>query len=121
MHATTETSAPTLHEHIPVRLKALRTALGLSASALDRQAGFPAGTTRRLERGELRIYGAHLYRVSQVTGMPISFFFGLQSTGDELEKQHLLQAYMKISNPCLKRDVFELIESLANQSDMDEI
>lgn len=53
--------------------------------------------------------------------MPISFFFGLQSTGDELEKQHLLQAYMKISNPCLKRDVFELIESLANQSDMDEI
>lgn len=117
-----------LDRDIPIRLKALRTSLGLSAAMMDRQSGFTIGTIGRLERGDLRIYANHLYRISSATGIAISYFYdqpdGLTTTGNEnrnddnqeLEKQRLLLAYMKIKDPTLKRDVFELVEALAAAS-----
>ena len=122
------TNKSTLDHDIPIRLKALRISLGLSAAMLDRQSGFTIGTIGRLERGDLRVYANHLYRVSSATGIAISYFYeqldGLTANGDEnrieggqeLEKQRLLLAYMKIKDPALKRDVFELVEALATES-----
>lgn len=107
----------------PMRIKAMRLSLNLSATMLDRYAGFSPGTTGRLERGELRVYANHLHALCTATGMPIGYFYGTldaaQSTpgsnDQELEKQRLLLAYMSIKDPSLKRDVFELIETLANE------
>jgi transcriptional regulator with XRE-family HTH domain len=113
-----------LDKHIPHRLKALRTALGVSAATLDRQTGFNSGTIGRLERGDQRVYAAHLYRISTVTGISIGYFFEPTNSGspqggtsEELEKQRLLRAYMDIADPGLQRDVFELIETLAGEYD----
>ena len=113
-----------LDKHIPHRLKALRTALGVSAATLDRQTGFNPGTIGRLERGDQRVYAAHLYRISTVTGISVSYFFEpangdspQDGTSEELEKQRLLRAYMDIADPGLQRDVFELIETLAGEYD----
>jgi len=122
----------TLDHDIPIRLKALRTSLGLSAAMMDRQSGFAIGTIGRLERGDLRIYASHLYRISTATGIAINYFYaqpdGLTATrrengtenrnddDQELEKQRLLLAYLKIKDPTLKRDVFELVETLAAES-----
>ncbi len=50
------------------RIRVLRRVLGLSASELDRQVGFGAGTIGRLERGNQRIYASHLYRVGETAG-----------------------------------------------------
>ena len=117
-----------LDHDIPIRLKALRMSLGLSAAMMDRQSGFTSGTVGRLERGDLRVYANHLYRISSATGIAISYFYeqldGLTANvgeneiegGQELEKQRLLLAYMKIKDPTLKRDVFELVETLAAES-----
>ena len=119
---------PSPDRDIPIRLKALRMSLGLSAAKMDRQSGFTIGTIGRLERGDLRVYANHLYRVSSATGIAISYFYdpldGLTANGNEneiedgqeLEKQRLLLAYMKIKDPTLKRDVFELVETLAAES-----
>ena len=91
---------------------------------MDRQSGFSIGTTGRLERGDLRVYANHLYRVCEATGIAIGYFYeqldgpNANPNGDdqELEKQRLLLAYMKIKDPSLKRDVFELVETLAAES-----
>ncbi|MBL4615442.1 MAG: helix-turn-helix transcriptional regulator [Magnetovibrio sp.] len=111
-----------LDNSMPQRIKALRHGLGMSAATLDRQAGFTLGTTGRLERGDQRIYSSHLFHISSVTGMTIGYFYmtdiDIQNSpaahSEELEKQQFLQAYITIKDPRLKRDVFELIETLAN-------
>ena len=66
---------PSPDRDIPIRLKALRMSLGLSAAKMDRQSGFTIGTIGRLERGDLRVYANHLYRVSSATGIAISYFY----------------------------------------------
>jgi len=124
MRAGLEFTACDYEHSIPIRLRALRQSLNLSAAMVDRHAGFAIGTTGRLERGDLRIYATHLYRIAEAVGMSIGYFYdqldGLDadknSPDHELEKQSLLLAYMKIKDPALMRDIFELIEALAAQS-----
>lgn len=107
---------------IPARIKALRQAVGVSAAQLDRQTGLAAGTTGRLERGDQRIYGSHLYRIAQATGVDVGWFYRegpvalVWGSTPEHETQRLVDAYMRINDPGLKRDVFELIETLAKSS-----
>ncbi len=72
------------------RLRVLRRVLNISASELDRQIGFSPGTIGRLERGNQRIYASHLYRVGDITGVGVSYFYtGLgaiaEETGTETE------------------------------------
>lgn len=57
------------------RLKLMRQILGFSATELDRRCGYGPGTIGRLERGNQRIYANHLFRLSEITGISIDFFF----------------------------------------------
>jgi len=116
-------SERSLEARLPGRVKALRKALGLTAAELDRQTGACAGTTGRLERGDQRIYASHLFRIAQATGVDVGWFYREDgdapddASGMELEKQRLLDAYMRIRDDGLKRDVFELVETLAKSRD----
>ncbi|MCK4939837.1 MAG: hypothetical protein KAR80_06030, partial [Rhodospirillaceae bacterium] len=72
------------------RLRVLRRVLDISACELDRQIGLGPGTIGRLERGNQRIYASHLYRVGEITGIGIDYFYmGLgdimSETGSETE------------------------------------
>lgn len=109
---------------IPGRIKTLREAVGLTAVQLDRLTGLCTGTIGRLERGDQKVYASHLFRIAQATGVEIGWFY-CESTAHTapsgthaLEQQRLLDAYLRIDNPGLKRDVFELIESLANDTSL---
>ncbi len=107
--------------NIAHRIKTLRHAAGLSASALDHLAGLPKGTTGRLERGDQRIYANHLYLISSATGVDIRWFYdpaerNCAPASTKAQEQHqLLKAFMRIKDPALKRDVFELVETLAKK------
>lgn len=119
------TSPVTAPDDLPSRVKALRRGVGLTAIQLDRLAGLGSGTVGRLERGHQKIYAAHLYRIAQAVGVNISWFYQGAETDNDLasgserdsETQRLLSAYLRISDPGLQRDVFELVESLAKPSD----
>lgn len=111
---------------LPDRLKILRQSLGISAAKLDQFADFSPGTAGRLERGDQRIYATHLYKIAAATGISISYFFASaeartdpasaqSASADELDKQRLLNAYLQIRDPRLKREVFELVETLAQE------
>ena len=88
---------------------------------LDRQTELSPGTIGRIERQEQRVYASHLYRISQQTGVSIHYFYGADtdnaapSTSAEQETQRLLDAYMHIKDPVTKRDVYELIKSIADE------
>jgi transcriptional regulator with XRE-family HTH domain len=106
---------------IPTRIKMLREAVGLTAVQLDRLTSLCAGTIGRLERGDQKVYASHLFRIAQATGVDIGWFYGeptadtaMPSGTHALEQRRLLDAYLRIGDPGLKRDVFELIEALAN-------
>ena len=120
---TTAVSTPhgleNLEQTIPEKVEALRKALGLSAAQLERLADFPTGTIRRLEGGKQRIYASHLYHIARVTGVSVRYFF---TDGDdprhdtrEHEAGRLLNAYMSLPTSALRRDVFDLVESMADE------
>jgi len=106
---------------IAQRIRSLREALRISAAELDRRTGLNPGTIGRMERQEQRVYAAHLYRISQETGVGIHYFYGADtdttapSSPAEQETQRLLNAYMHIKDPVTKRDVYELIKSIADE------
>lgn len=109
-------------QSIAARIKMLRESVGLSAVQLDRLTGLGAGTTGRLERADQKIYASHLFRIAQATGVDVGWFYDEPDTSAScacnahaLEQQRLLDAYLRIQDSSLKRDVFELIESLANE------
>lgn len=103
---------PPFDDLIPLRIRQLRVSLNLTAQALDRLAGLGAGTIGRLERGEQRIYASHLFRIASATGIDVAWLYGHAAVQDQ--GLRLIEAYMRIADPVLKRDVFELIESLAH-------
>ncbi|MBL4747308.1 MAG: hypothetical protein JKY17_00485 [Magnetovibrio sp.] len=118
--ASTDKS-PDFDSIIPIRITSLRTFFGFSAIDLDRIAGFRAGTTRRLERGHQRVYTFHLIRICQATDISFNFFFELDAgtphawSGEQQEKFRLLSAFHSIDDLGVRRDIFELIESLGGQ------
>ncbi|MCK5546393.1 MAG: hypothetical protein KAI27_03400 [Rhodospirillaceae bacterium] len=89
------------------RIRVLRRVLGISASELDRQTGFGAGTIGRLERENQRIYASHLYRIGETTGVGVDYFYmgldGSQSeNGRETEEETIN----------IKNDIDYLLRSL---------
>ena len=112
---------PKLETMIATRLKALRRVLGISASTMDRKAGFNIGTTGRLERGDQRIYATHLHHICCFTGLAMEYFFtpsGLNekptlTSERELERQEFLLNYMRIKDPIVREEIIALIHTLA--------
>ncbi len=70
------------------RIRLRRTLLGLSQAQLAAQLSFSQQQVALLERGEGRLFAAHLYLLSRVLGVPVDFFFGAgaqQSVGGGTE------------------------------------
>ena len=59
------------------RIRLRRTLLGLSQAQLAAQLSFSQQQVALLERGEGRLFAAHLYLLSRVLGVPVDFFFGV--------------------------------------------
>jgi transcriptional regulator with XRE-family HTH domain len=110
---------PPTADVIAARIRSLRKGLNLTGAELERLTGLCAGAIGRLERGSQKIYASHLFRIAQATGVDVGWFYRddddppRDATRQDVEIHRLLEAYMRISDPGLKHDVFELIESLA--------
>jgi transcriptional regulator with XRE-family HTH domain len=105
---------------IPKRIQALRKGLSVTAAQLDHLAGLGAGTTGRLERGDQRVYANHLFRIAQALGVDVAWFYGdgaadAPPTALQTERQRLLEAYLRIHDPALRRDVFDLVATLGKR------
>lgn len=129
--------------HVGARLRLRRTLLGLSQEKLGEAIGLTFQQVQKYERGANRIGASRLFDIARVLDVPIGYFFDemtddtaskspshLVGKEDELEPEpyekdpmarretlELVRAYYKISDPQLRRRLFDMAKALARAED----
>ena len=129
--------------HVGKRVRLRRTLLGMSQEKLGKAINLTFQQVQKYERGTNRIGSSRLYQLSQVLDIPVSYFFdGLPSEfsglkapgladakiasfeGDPLVKREtleLVRAYYRITNPSVRKRVFELVKAVAKPTTGDKV
>lgn len=122
-----------------------RTLLGLSQEKLGEAVGLTFQQIQKYERGANRIGASRLFEFSRILEVPVSFFFddmpeeqptidgrmvfGLadqqqapleQDPLTRRETLELVRAYYRISDPAVRRRLFELTKSLGSSEESSE-
>lgn len=126
--------------HVGARVRLRRTLLGMSQERLGEAIGLTFQQVQKYERGANRIGASRLFDLSRVLDVPVSFFFDDMSEdtsqqsprmmvaglADEIpasmeidpmtkrETLELVRAYYRITDPQVRKRVFELAKALAN-------
>lgn len=137
-----ESRASPIDAHVGSRIRLRRTLLGLSQERLGDALGLTFQQVQKYERGINRVGASRLFDLARVLDVPISFFFddmpeplgsrapnlapagfggmpeaqegpGAESVMNRRETIDLLRAYYRISDPAVRKRVFDLIRSLA--------
>jgi transcriptional regulator with XRE-family HTH domain len=129
--------------HVGARVRLRRTLLGMSQEKLGEAIGLTFQQVQKYERGANRIGASRLFDLSRVLDVPVSFFFddmsddtsqqsprmivgGLveeipasmeQDPMTKRETLELVRAYYRITDPHVRKRVFELAKALANASE----
>ncbi len=126
--------------HVGARIRLRRTLLGMSQERLGEALGLTFQKVQKYERGVNRVGASRLFDLSRVLDVPISFFFddmpdslsnayggsaGRRSAafpdhsegfGDDTlnrrETLELVRAYYRITDPAIRKRVFDLIKSM---------
>jgi len=126
--------------HVGSRIRLRRTLLGMSQERLGEALGLTFQQVQKYERGVNRVGASRLFDLSRVLDVPISFFFddmpesltaafgspaARRATGfaepsnsfadDTLNRREtleLVRAYYRITDPAIRKRVFDLIKSM---------
>jgi transcriptional regulator with XRE-family HTH domain len=126
--------------HVGSRIRLRRTLLGMSQERLGEALGLTFQQVQKYERGVNRVGASRLFDLSRVLDVPISFFFDdlpdslansldppmnrrvggfterADGFGDDTlsrrETLELVRAYYRITDPAVRKRVFELIKSM---------
>jgi transcriptional regulator with XRE-family HTH domain len=122
--------------HVGARVRLRRTLLGMSQEKLGEALGLTFQQVQKYERGVNRIGASRLFDLARVLDVPIGFFFddlpdtvggmtrnraaGFAEAQDGFEEDtlhrretlELVRAYYRITDPAVRKRVFELIKSL---------
>jgi len=136
---TGESRPSPIDVHVGSRIRLRRTLTGMSQERLGEALGLTFQQVQKYERGVNRVGASRLYDLSRVLDVPISFFFddmpdaSGHSNGnthvagfseraefggpadDPLAKREtleLVRAYYRITDPSVRKRVFELIKSM---------
>lgn len=123
--------------HVGTRVRLRRTLLGMSQEKLGESIGLTFQQVQKYERGSNRVGASRLYDLARVLDVPVGFFFeempeetqqsspaqvqGLEEEGDTYEPDpmakretlELVRAYYRISDPTVRKRLFELTKALA--------
>ncbi|MDY8107844.1 helix-turn-helix transcriptional regulator [Fulvimarina sp. 2208YS6-2-32] len=133
MPVTKKTPNP-IDIHVGSRVRLRRTMMGQSQEKLGEALGITFQQVQKYEKGTNRIGASRLQRISEVLNVPVSFFFeDAPSTGGAIEGMRepdggdyvvdflstseglqLNKAFVRISDPKVRRRVVELVRSLAD-------
>ena len=127
-----------IDSHVGSRVRLRRTLLGMSQEKLGEALGLTFQQVQKYERGVNRIGASRLFDLARVLDVPISFFFddmpdamgngassrrsfgfaeGQEGFEDDTlhrrETLELVRAYYRITDPSVRKRVFDLIKSLA--------
>ena len=123
--------------HVGARVRLRRTLLGMSQDKLGEAIGLTFQQVQKYERGANRVGASRLYDLSRVLDVPVSFFFddlspetaaaaGAPPSEREPAGQYepdpmmrretleLVRAYYRITDPQIRRRLFDLTKAIAN-------
>lgn len=124
--------------YVGSRVRLCRTLKGLSQQKLAQALGLTFQQVQKYERGANRIGASRLFELSQILDVPPSFFFDGAPGGDgetsaapglseadqtpfdseRLFRREILEfvrAYDKISDPAVRKRLFELVKAIGGQ------
>ncbi len=126
--------------HVGGRLRIRRTLLGLSQTALGDALGLTFQQVQKYERGANRMGSSRLYDIARILDVPIQYFFDDMSAAvaagsptlgggrakkppsyepDPMAKREtleLVRAYYKISDPRVRKRLFEMTKAIGAAS-----
>ena len=121
--------------HVGARVRLRRTLLGMSQEKLGNALRLTFQQVQKYERGANRIGSSRLFQLSQILGVPVSFFFDEMAAEtskkaegmaegnkqvfevDKLSRREtleLVRAYYKISDPVVRKKMFEMVKAVGN-------
>ena len=140
MSSDKESRPSPIDVHVGSRIRLRRTLLGMSQERLGDSLGLTFQQVQKYERGVNRVGASRLFDLSRVLDVPISFFFddmpdslaasfggtpprrspgsteGTDPFGDDTlsrrETLELVRAYYRITDPSVRKRVFDLIKSM---------
>ena len=136
--SATKTSAKKpnpIDAHVGSRVRLRRMVLGMSQEKLGNLLGLTFQQVQKYEKGTNRIGASRLYKLSEVLDVPVSFFYeelpGSESTTaagfsepttetsivefmNSREGVELNRAFVKITDPKIRRHIIDLVRSLAS-------
>ena len=124
--------------HVGSRVRLRRTMLGMSQEKLGEALGITFQQIQKYEKGTNRVGASRLQNISTILNVPVSFFFedapgdsaGAQSGMAEANSSNyvvdflssseglqLNRAFVKISDPKVRRKLVDLVKALAVESE----
>ena len=118
--------------HVGKRVRLRRTLLGMSQTTLGEALSLTFQQVQKYENGSNRIGASRLYQISQILGVPVSYFFdemdqltavanenapaSAGAARDDLvakrETLELVRAYYRIVNPKVRRGIVDMIRAI---------
>ena len=124
--------------HVGGRIRLRRTMLGMSQEKLGEQLGITFQQVQKYEKGTNRVGASRLQNIAAILGVPVAFFFedapgdagdaavdGLSENSSTYvvnflsssEGLQLNRAFVKISDPKVRRRIIDLVKAIAADSD----
>jgi transcriptional regulator with XRE-family HTH domain len=131
---TRQKSPNPIDQHVGSRLRMRRMMLDMSQSGLGDALGITFQQVQKYEKGTNRVSSSRLQQACHILQVPIAFFFEGAPAGDTLPGRlpssdpltdlmttrdglALVRAFMRISNPQVRRRIVNLVEELAEHQD----
>ena len=143
MSAPPESRPSPVDVHVGARIRLRRTLMGMSQERLGDALGLTFQQVQKYERGVNRVGASRLFDLSRILDVPISFFYdnmagaqpgstpqtqsavhgfaesqeGFGGGDDNMTKREtleLVRAYYRISDPTVRKRMFELIKSMGS-------
>lgn len=120
--------------HVGSQVRMRRKLVGMSQEKLGKALGLTFQQIQKYEKGANRIGSSRLYKLSNIFNVPVAYFFDnmpeqtvkqsrdLKNLGPQVfdqakltknETLELVRAYYKITNPKVRKRIFELIKAFA--------
>jgi len=127
--------------HVGSRVRLRRTMMSMSQERLGEALGITFQQIQKYEKGTNRIGASRMQQISAALKVPVSFFFedapvqsgtvvtGMSEAGatsyvvdflSSPEGIQLNRAFVRITNPAVRRKVVELVKTLADETGVEE-
>jgi transcriptional regulator with XRE-family HTH domain len=129
-----------IDKHVGSRVRMRRMMISMSQEKLGERLGITFQQVQKYEKGTNRIGASRMHQIANILGVPVSFFYegapgadaaaaGFADSGNPTylsdflatsEGHALSKAFMKVSDPKVRRRIVDLVEAMVAASEQGE-